>query len=65
MFVNREAIRMANVDADADREQTVLAAVKQYFISADAGQPDVLDLFTDEVQIYFPKFGSRKGKRPS
>jgi hypothetical protein len=27
MFVNREAIRIANVDADADREQTVLAAV--------------------------------------
>lgn len=53
---------MANVDADADREQAMLAAVKQYFIRADAGRPDVLDLFTDDVQIYFPKFGIAKGK---
>ena len=53
---------MANVDASVDREQTMLAVVKQYFVSADAGQASVLDLFTDDVQIYFPKFGIPRGK---
>jgi hypothetical protein len=45
-----------------DREQVILDVVKQYFIRADAGRPDVLDLFTDDVQLYFPKFGITKGK---
>ena len=53
---------MANVDASVDREQTMLTAVKQYFVRADAGQASVLDLFTDDVQIYFPKFGIATGK---
>ena len=53
---------MANVDASIDREQTMLAAVKQYFVRVDAGQASVLDLFTDDVQIYFPKFGIATGK---
>src|SRR3984885_7676202 len=57
-----KATLMANVDAALDRKDTMLAAVKQYFVRADAGQPDVLDLFTDDVQIYFPKFGVAKGK---
>jgi hypothetical protein len=53
---------MANVDAAVYREQAMLAAVKQYFVRADAGRADVLDLFTDDVQIYFPKFGVATGK---
>src|SRR5271154_1415598 len=53
---------MANGNASVDREQTMLAAVKQYFVRADAGEASVLDLFTDDVQIYFPKFGVATGK---
>jgi ketosteroid isomerase-like protein len=53
---------MANVEAAVDREQAMLVAVKQYFVRADAGRADVLDLFTDDVQIYFPKFGIATGK---
>ena len=53
---------MATVDVPVDREQAMLAAVKQYFVRADAGQASVLDLFTDDVQIYFPKFGIATGK---
>jgi len=34
----------------------------EYFRRADAGQPDVLDLFTDDVEIFFPKFGVGRGK---
>jgi hypothetical protein len=53
---------MTTVDAPVDREQVMVAVVKQYFVRADAGQASVLDLFTDDVQIYFPKFGIATGK---
>ncbi len=39
-----------------------LEAVKQYFIRGDAGRTDTVDLLTDDVQIYFPKFGITHGK---
>src|SRR5258706_14807998 len=44
-------------------EYKMLEAVEQYFIRADAGRADALDLFTDDVQLYFPKFGVAKGKQ--
>ena len=53
---------MADIHAPVDREQTMLGTVQQYFVRADAGQASVLDLFTDDVQIYFPKFGIATGK---
>jgi ketosteroid isomerase-like protein len=36
--------------------------VKEYFVRGDAGRADLLDLFTDDVEIYFPKFGIGHGK---
>ena len=53
---------MANVDAEVDRKESMLATVNQYFVRADAGRADVLALFTEDVQIYFPKFGIATGK---
>jgi hypothetical protein len=47
---------------DASQSQ-MLEAVEQYFIRGDAGRADALDLFTDDVRLYFPKFGIAKGKR--
>jgi ketosteroid isomerase-like protein len=44
------------------QQAAMLEAVEQYFIRGDAGRPDTLDLFTDDVQIYFPKFGVTHGK---
>jgi SnoaL-like domain len=35
---------------------------EEYYRRADAGQPDVVDLFTEDVEIFFPKFGVRRGK---
>jgi hypothetical protein len=49
-------------ESAADRKQVMLEAVRQYFVRADSGRSDVLDLFTDDVQIYFPKFGLARGK---
>lgn len=45
--------------SDVDSPLAVLA--RQYFIRADAGRADTLELFTDDVEIYFPKFGVRRG----
>jgi hypothetical protein len=53
---------MTNVDPSVDREQTMLAAVRQYFVKGDAGDASVFELFTDDIQIYFPKFGIATGK---
>ncbi len=35
---------------------------EEYYRRADAGQPDVVDLFTEDVEIFFPKFGVGRGK---
>lgn len=53
------------MDAQTDytrSEREHLEAVRQYFIRADAGRADTADLFTDDVEIYFPKFGVTRGK---
>lgn len=39
-----------------------VAAVKEYFIRLDTGRPDLFDLFADDFQFYFPKFGVGRGK---
>src|ERR1700756_1448385 len=39
-----------------------LETTKQYFIRVDAGRADTVDLFTEDAQIYFPKFGIARGK---
>ncbi len=39
-----------------------VTTVKSYFIRGDAGRPDLFDLFTDDFQFYFPKFGVGRGK---
>lgn len=41
-------------------QQTDLVA--SYFEKADAQDPSLFDLFTDDVEIYFPKFGVGKTK---
>ena len=39
-----------------------IGLVKQYFIKGDAGHPTILEMFTDDVELRFPKFGTRVGK---
>jgi hypothetical protein len=45
-----------------DAEAANLESARQYYIRGDAGRADTLDLFTDDVQIFFPKFGITHGK---
>ena len=50
-------------DTRGPAQSKMVETVEQYFIRADAGRADALDLFTDDVQLYFPKFGVAKGKQ--
>jgi hypothetical protein len=38
-----------------DREKIKIA--REYVMRADQGRPDVLELFHEDAEIYFPKFG--------
>lgn len=40
-------------------DQDKIAIAREYFIRADQGRPEVLDLFDEDAEIYFPKFGFR------
>ncbi|HET7001675.1 MAG TPA: nuclear transport factor 2 family protein [Puia sp.] len=35
---------------------------REYFIRADQGRPDLMDLFTPDAEIYYPKFGFGFGR---
>jgi len=45
-----------------DQTQQMIEIAKLYFTKGDAGDLTILDLFSDDVQLYFPKFGTRTGK---
>ncbi len=42
--------------------QDRVGTIKKYFERVDAARQDVLELFHDEIDFYFPKFGIGKGK---
>ncbi|MEX3939938.1 nuclear transport factor 2 family protein [Paraburkholderia sp. EG287A] len=43
-------------------ESKNVRTVKEYFIRSDAGRADVLELFSDDFEFYFPKFGLGRGR---
>ena len=49
---------MAN-DAQA---AAMRAVVESYFRFVDARRPDLMNVFTDDVEVYYPKFGVARGK---
>ena len=58
---------MTNNTAPCSREAEDLAAqrveiVRTYFRMIDAGDPGLLDLYTDDVELFFPKFGYGRGR---
>ena len=40
-----------------------ITAAQDYFRLADQGRPEVLELFHDDAEIYFPKFGFGIGRQ--
>ena len=43
-----------------DREKIKIA--REYFVRADQGRPDILELFNEDAEVYFPKFGLGFGR---
>ena len=39
-----------------------IAVTKEYFKRVDSGAADLLDLFTENTQVFFPRFGYAHGK---
>jgi ketosteroid isomerase-like protein len=46
----------------ADLTTQRIATVREAFRLIDAGDPALLDLYTDDVELFFPKFGLGRGK---
>lgn len=49
--------------ADETTTAQRIEVVREYFRRADAGDPALLDLYTDDVELFFPKFGLGRGKQ--
>jgi hypothetical protein len=43
-------------------DQDKISMAREYFNRADKGRPDVLELFHEDAEIYFPKFGFGFGR---
>jgi hypothetical protein len=50
------------MDQQAQRESAFRATVLEYFRRADAGSGDLTDLFSEDIEFYFPKYGVGVGK---
>jgi len=46
----------------AVEELDLVAIVREYFRRVDAGSPTLLELFAEDAQFYFPKFGIGQGR---
>ena len=51
---------MADELSSNDQDKITLA--REYFIRADQGRPDILELFHEDAEIYFPKLGFGFGR---
>ena len=43
-------------------DQGKIKIAREYFMRADQGSPDVLELFHEDAEVYFPKFGFGFGR---
>jgi len=60
LSVSNWLIRKANKMIISDQDKIAIA--REYFIRADQGQADVLELFHEDAEFYFPKFGFGFGR---
>ena len=50
-------------EMDSSQDDKRIQVTREYFRLADQGRREVLDLFHDEAEIYFPKFGTGFGRQ--
>jgi hypothetical protein len=46
---------------DSDEQEKIRIA-REYFMRADQGHADILELFREDAEVYFPKFGFGFGR---
>jgi ketosteroid isomerase-like protein len=44
-------------------DEDKIAIAREYFARVDQGRPDILELFHEDAEIYFPKFGLGFGRQ--
>jgi hypothetical protein len=44
-------------------DQDKLTIARECFVRADEGRPDILELFHEDAEMYFPKFGFGLGQQ--
>ena len=44
------------------KDQEKIKIAREYFMRADQGRPDILELLHEDAEIYFPKFGIGVGQ---
>jgi ketosteroid isomerase-like protein len=44
-------------------DEEKIAVAKEYFVRSDQGRPDLPDLFHEDAEVYFPKFGFGFGRQ--
>lgn len=49
-------------DTNFSEESARVELVRQYFEKVGARDESIVDLFSDDVEMHFPKFGVRRGK---
>src|SRR5688572_13613737 len=54
--------RKENALSDDALTQTRIQVATDYFRKVDSGDPTIVDIMTDGVEVYFPKFGVGRGK---
>src|SRR5213594_2644912 len=50
-------------DEMSSNDQDKITIAREYFIRTDQGRPDILELFHEDAEIYFPKFGFGFGRQ--
>jgi hypothetical protein len=43
-------------------DQEKIKIAREYFMRADQGRPDILELFQEDAEVYFTKFGFGFGR---
>jgi len=43
-------------------DQKKIKIAREYFMRADQGRTDILELFQEDAEVYFPKFGLGFGR---
>jgi len=53
----KASVRSARKIGFMSEDHEKIKIAREYFMRADQGRPDILELFQEDAEVYFPKFG--------